>query len=113
LLVAAMAHAEAGAEPVAVAMTGGHGEWFVSRFAADAIPTGSPASLRPELAANTCPELLVAGNQARALVTARGFGRALEIWPDARAFAQLSPNALLDDPAPIYGRAPDAKASAA
>ena len=43
-LVAAMAQAEWRAErgglPLAVAMTGGHGEWFVQSFAADGLPLG-------------------------------------------------------------------------
>lgn len=108
-LVAAMVREDAGAEPIAVAMTGGHGEWFVSRYDAQGATVAEAASLRPEVAAATCTEAIVAGNQAAALVAARGFGQALEIWPDARRFASLRPDDLRDDPAPIYGRAPDAK----
>jgi tRNA threonylcarbamoyl adenosine modification protein YeaZ len=111
-LVAAMARAQEGLAPTAVAMTGGHGEWFVARFAGDGSEVLAPTSLRPDTAASGCSEELVAGNQAEALVATRGFGRALPIWPDARQFAAL-PETCLSGPSPIYGRAPDAKVSVA
>ncbi|MDE2301738.1 MAG: tRNA (adenosine(37)-N6)-threonylcarbamoyltransferase complex dimerization subunit type 1 TsaB [Sphingomonadales bacterium] len=107
-LVAAMARAARGAQPVLVAMTGGHGEWFVQPFAADGTPTAALASLRPEDAASM-PGALVAGSQAEALVTRRGAGEALAIWPDARALARLPDAALSQELAPLYGRAPDAR----
>jgi len=107
-LVAAMARAQAGADAVSVAMTGGHGEWFVQDFAADAV-TGDPASLTPAEAAARAGHRLVAGSQAEALVTARGWGEALPLLPDARCFALLPEAALMGDAGPIYGRAPDAK----
>lgn len=107
-LVATMARAERGDRPVAVAMTGGHGEWFVQGFDASGTPIGSLASLRPEAAVST-PEAFVAGSQAEALVSARGHGEALPLWPDARAFALLPDRALTGDIRPLYGRAPDAR----
>lgn len=107
-LVAAMARAERGARAVLAAMTGGHGEWFVQGFDAAGTALAPLASLRPETAAlETQP--LVAGSQAEALVARRGAGEALPIWPDARAFALLDSGALVADPAPLYGRAPDAR----
>lgn len=112
-LVAAMARRKAGDEPVAVAMIGGHGEWFVARFDAFGGSLSEPTSLRPDAAARLCDEHVVAGNQAGALVAARGFGAALEFWPDARSFALLPSGALRNDATPIYGRAPDAKVAAA
>lgn len=116
-LIAAIARADAGGDPggfpIAVATTGGHGEWFVARFAPDGTALLPPASLRPDAAASACTEDLVAGNQAAALVAARGFGRAIEALPDARRFALLHQGDLIADPAPIYGRPPDAKVSAA
>jgi tRNA threonylcarbamoyladenosine biosynthesis protein TsaB len=112
-LIAASARADEGPVPVAVAMIGGHGEWFVARYLADGAQTFAPASLRPDAAAAACDEDIVAGNQAEALVGIRGFGRALPLWPDARRFAVLSPGDLLANPAPIYGRPPDAKVSVA
>lgn len=111
-LVAAIAREREGAAPVAVAMTGGHGEWFVSRFSADGASASPPASLRPEEATAACREELVAGNQAATLVAARGFGRAVEVWPDARSFCLLPVNELLRNPSPLYGRPPDAKVAA-
>jgi tRNA threonylcarbamoyl adenosine modification protein YeaZ len=110
-LVAGMARAEVGIEPVAVAMTGGHGEWFVARYDADGVAAMPAAALRPEQATLACRERLVAGNQAAALIEGRGFGQSLPLWPDARSFAFLPSGDLQQSPTPIYGRAPDAKVS--
>ncbi|WP_313438931.1 tRNA (adenosine(37)-N6)-threonylcarbamoyltransferase complex dimerization subunit type 1 TsaB [Novosphingobium sp.] len=107
-LVAAIARDQVGPVPVGVAMTGGHGEWFVQAFAADETPGNSLASLRPDAAAEMVEDV-IAGNQAEALVAARGSGTALPIWPDARAFLLLPPEALSADIRPLYGRAPDAR----
>jgi tRNA threonylcarbamoyl adenosine modification protein YeaZ len=107
-LVAAIARDQVGTVPVGVAMTGGHGEWFVQAFAADGTAGNSLASLRPDAAAEMVEDV-IAGNQAEALVAARGSGTALPIWPDARAFPLLPPEALSADIRPLYGRAPDAR----
>lgn len=107
-LVAAMARAER-AGPVAVAMTGGHGEWFVQGFDAQGAPLRPLASLAPEAAVAATPEPLVAGSQAEALVAARGHGEALALWPDARALPLLPQAALTAEVHPLYGRAPDAR----
>lgn len=112
-LVAAMAREGHGAVPVAVVMTGGHGEWFVESFDGEGRTTRPLASLRPEAAAAALDDDLVAGSQAEALVAARGRGRALPLLPDARAFALLPPAALLPADRPLYGRAPDARLPAA
>lgn len=108
-LIAAIARAEAGAQAVGVVTTGGHGEWFTQGFGPDGRTTRAFASLRPDVAASTTPEPLVAGNQAEALVAARGHGHALPLWSDARRFPLLPHDALLDDTQPLYGRAPDAR----
>jgi tRNA threonylcarbamoyladenosine biosynthesis protein TsaB len=108
-LIAAMARAEAGAAPVAVAMTGGHGEWFVEGFDARGHSARALASLAPEAAASGASEDLVAGSQAQALVALRGWGTAHAILPDARAFALLPDEMMLGRLDPIYGRGPDAK----
>jgi tRNA threonylcarbamoyl adenosine modification protein YeaZ len=108
-LVGAMALTKGKDEPVAVAMTGGHGEWFVQGFAADGAPLRPATSLTPAEAVAACPERLVAGSQAEALISARGSGEALALWPDARAFPLLSAAALTADVHPLYGRAPDAR----
>ena len=107
-LVAAMARNRRGEQPVTAAMTGGHGEWFVQTFAANGAPMGAIASLTPQAAAQQSVAL-VAGTQAEALVGLRGSGEALAILPDARDFGLLGRAALQSDPAPLYGRAPDAK----
>jgi tRNA threonylcarbamoyladenosine biosynthesis protein TsaB len=109
-LLAAMAAAERPGEAVEVALTGGHGEWFVQPFAA---AIGEPAaplrSLDPAAAAQAATANLVVGSQAEALVAARGWGEARALWPDARRFLLLGPAALRRDPPPAYGRAPDAR----
>lgn len=107
-LIAAMARAERGALGVRVAMTGGHGEWFINDFAEDGAAQGEVASLPPAAAAEGGPAL-VAGSQAEALVAARGSGEALPIWSDARRFNLLPAAALRTEVEPLYGRAPDAK----
>jgi tRNA threonylcarbamoyladenosine biosynthesis protein TsaB len=108
-LVAAMAREQAGARRVSVAMTGGHGEWFVQEFGSDGLPVAALASLSPDQAVNSCGSELVAGTQAEALVGLRGSGRALALLPDARQF-QLLPEALVTaELTPLYGRPPDAR----
>ena len=108
-LIAAQARAEAGDQPVTVATTGGHGEWFVQEFGADGMPASALASLRPEAAAAAAQAELVCGSQAEALVAARGSGQALPLWSDARAFGLLPAALLSAGTEPLYGRAPDAK----
>lgn len=108
-LIAAQAREQAGDQPVTVATTGGHGEWFVQEFGADGLPASALASLRPEAAAATAQAELVCGSQANALVAARGWGRALPLWSDARSFALLPAALLGAGTDPLYGRAPDAR----
>lgn len=95
--------------PVSVAMTGGHGEWFLQNFDADGTPRAALASLPPQAATVAAAANLVAGSQAEALVAARASGEALALWPDARALPLLPPRALTAEVHPLYGRAPDAK----
>ena len=108
-LVAAMARASTGPQPVSVAMTGGHGEWFVQDFSADGAPLAPLMSLRPADAAQAASAQCVAGSQAEALIALRGHGAAISILPDARQFPLLDETALVAEPAPLYGRPPDAK----
>lgn len=107
-LIAAMAREQHGSVPVTVAMTGGHGEWFVQGYAEDGTTIQPLASLPPAAAAQQGTEL-VAGSQAEALVKARGFGEAVALWPDARSFRLLPETALIAEIHPLYGRAPDAR----
>lgn len=108
-LVAAMARADAGAQDIGVAMTGGHGEWFVSRFDADGTMILPPQSLPPARAAELVDAEHVAGSQAEALVALRGHGRALALLPDARQLPLLSDAAFTTSVHLDYGRAPDAR----
>ena len=108
-LVAAMARDEAGDVPVDVAMTGGHGEWFVASFDDEGTETHALHSLPPAEAASQPGAALVAGSQAEALVERRGRGTALSLLPDARRFPLLPHAALTSEAAPLYGRGPDAK----
>ncbi len=114
LVAAARFAADPALRECAVALTGGHGELFVQRFAAPPFrATGDLVSLPPVEAARFAPETVVAGSGAMALVEARGNGEAIEILPDA-ASAGLLPAAFTTLPArPIYGRPPDAKPKAA
>lgn len=108
-LVAAQTRQQCGPRPVAVCMTGGHGQWFCQTFDANGLPSDELASLEPAAAIAACDCELVAGSQAEALVSARGRGTALPIWPDARAFPQLPAQLLEPAVRPLYGRAPDAR----
>lgn len=111
-ILAAQARADHPCQPLAVVNTGGHGEWFVQRFAADGTPLDTVRSLKPDAAVSEIGEDLVVGSQAEALVARRGQGTALALSPDARRFADLPEAALITDVHPIYGRAPDAKPAA-
>ena len=107
-LVAAMAR-DSSAGRVTVAMTGGHGEWFVETFDEQGNSSAPLASLKPEDAVDAAVAGTAAGSQAQALVARRGSGQALTIWPDARSFNLLPAHAMTGSPVPIYGRAPDAR----
>ena len=108
-LVAAMARDQAGDVPVSVAMSGGHGEWFLSEFGTNGAMLAAPHSLSPEAAAASARADLVAGSQAEALVTARGTGHAAAILPDARQLLLLHPEVFSGSVHLAYGRAPDAR----
>jgi tRNA threonylcarbamoyl adenosine modification protein YeaZ len=103
-----------GEGPIAVALTGGHGELFVQQFDRTPLaPVGAVASLSPAAAAAAIEASLVVGSGASALVAARGHGQAVEALPSA-ANAILLPHALRVLAArPIYARAPDARPKAA
>jgi tRNA threonylcarbamoyl adenosine modification protein YeaZ len=108
-LVAAMARVRY-AEPVTVCMSGGHGEWFIQDFGADGLPAQTLASVKPDDAIRYGDCRVIAGSQAKARAMQDGIGHeALDILPDARAFALLPADLLTADLAPIYGRPPDAR----
>lgn len=109
-LVAAMALATRPDAPgLDVAMTAGHGEYFVQTFDARGEPVAPAASLTPDTAAAACVNALVAGSMAQALVALRGTGTALTLHPDARAALLLAPPARQLPADPVYGREADAR----
>lgn len=94
---------------VTVCMNGGHGEWFVQNFGADALPQGEFRSLTPQAAKNACQHCVIAGNRAVQLAElCDDEKRALDLLPDASMAYLLHETSLTKDLAPIYGRAPDA-----
>ena len=101
---------------VSVAMTGGHGQWFVQDFDADGLPQAPFAAASPDEALQGWNHAIVAGNKARALADHQSQagidieGRVvIDALPDARHALALPPSLLTDALAPIYGRAPDAQ----
>jgi tRNA threonylcarbamoyl adenosine modification protein YeaZ len=102
--------AASGAEHVAVALQGGHGEIFVQSYGHDPLaPLDALRSLPPAEAAVVISAPVVIGSGAAALVAARGSGQAIEALPRA-SDVRLLPHALRSlAPRPIYGRPPDAK----
>jgi tRNA threonylcarbamoyl adenosine modification protein YeaZ len=95
---------------VGVALQGGHGELFVQSFRHDPLaPVDDLRSLVPAEAAAVVGAELVAGSGAEALVTARGYGRAIHALPEAGSARLLPPELRMLPPRPIYGRAPDAR----
>ena len=101
-LIAAEGRRLSGASACAVAVDGGHGEWFVEEAPLAA------HSAAPARAAALVTLPVVAGARAADLVALRGSGTAVAADADARGFFGLSPEAMLDDARPQYGRAPDA-----
>jgi tRNA threonylcarbamoyladenosine biosynthesis protein TsaB len=98
---------------IAAAMTGGHGELFVQQFDEALRPVTEILNLAPEDAARKIDSRTVAGPGAETLVTARGQGASIAAWPSA-SFALALPKTLRSLPAaPVYARAPDARASSA
>ena len=103
-----------GQGPIAVAVSAGHGELFVAEFNRPGLVITKPAAtLTPPDAAKFVEPVMVVGSGAEALVTARGFGEALNLLSSAADVMKL-PLALRSlAPSPLYGRAPDARPLAA
>lgn len=96
--------------PVTVCMNGGHGEWFVQNFDSALRPQDEARSLSPDAAREAARHKAIAGNRAQELADMLGpDALALDLLPSAQHFSLLNPWHLVDDLAPIYGRAPDAK----
>jgi tRNA threonylcarbamoyladenosine biosynthesis protein TsaB len=107
--LALIAAQEEGDDAVGVAMTGGHGELFVQRFARAPLRPLSPVvSLPPTAAAAQVVEDVVLGSGAASLVGARGTGEARDRLPVAAEAWRLPQDLAALPPTPLYGRAPDA-----
>lgn len=94
--------------PVAVAVSGGHGELFVQLFDKGR-PTSELANLSPAAAAAATSAKLVVGSGAGALVEARGWGEAREMLPSAADSMKLPTDQRSLPAKPVYARAPDAR----
>ncbi len=107
-LIAARAARDHDEGPVAVTITGGHGELFWQMFEADGRSAITAIASTPiDTLASQIDATRFYGSGAQALVTAKGSGAAVTLYPDARDYpliATLPPLA----PSPIYGRGADA-----
>ncbi|MGE4321687.1 MAG: tRNA (adenosine(37)-N6)-threonylcarbamoyltransferase complex dimerization subunit type 1 TsaB [Sphingobium sp.] len=107
-LIAAMAARDHDGGPVAVTITGGHGELFWQCFTADGLePLTSLASTPISTLAQRLDIDTIYGTGAEALVTARGHGTAVNLYPDAVCHTLIADIPPLP-PTPIYGRDADA-----
>ncbi len=94
---------------VTVCMNGGHGEYFIQNFAADASAEDEVRSLPPDEAAKAARHHVIVGSKAQALADLLDDGRlALDLLPDAGYAHLLHETRLRRDLTPIYGRGPDA-----
>lgn len=108
-LIAAAALAEDDAAEVAVVTEGGHGEVFMQAFAAPFRALGEVQSLRPDAALAALGKRRVLGSGTRWLADIDPDVPVSEAWPDAANALLLPAEYRTLPPAPLYGRAPDAK----
>ena len=107
-LIAAKAAQDHAGGPIVVTINGGHGELFWQMFdssglvAATAIASTPVATLAAQIDSAT-----FYGTGAEALITARGHGAAVNLYPDAADFPLIAALPALP-PSPIYGRGADA-----
>lgn len=108
-LIAARAAITHEDESLAVTITGGHGELFWQSFSADGVaPLTAPASTPIAALADRLGQSLLFGTGAEALVTARGHGTAICLYPDAADYPLIATRPALP-PSPIYCRSADAR----
>jgi len=107
-LIAATAAAHHPGGPIAVTITGGHGELFWQCFESDGLTPRTAIASTPiaDLAQDIEADSFY-GTGAEALVTARGAGAAVALYPDAADYALIAGLPPLP-PSPIYGRGADA-----
>lgn len=108
-LIAARAARDQDGGPIAVTITGGHGELFWQCFEADGLTaTTQPASAPIAALATMIDHPVIYGTGAEALVTARGHGTAVSLYPDSADYPLIAALPSLP-PSPIYCRDADAK----
>jgi len=108
-LIAACAARDHEGGPIAVTITGGHGELFWQCFAPDTLqPLTQPVSTPIAALAQQLDAANIYGTGAEALVTARGHGTAITLYPHATDYPLIQSLPPLP-PTPIYGRGADAK----
>lgn len=96
-------------ESLAVTITGGHGELFWQAFSTDGLaPLGPPASTPIAELAKQLTQPTLYGTGAEALVTARGHGMAVSLYPDAADYPLVAGLPPLP-PSPLYCRGADAR----
>jgi tRNA threonylcarbamoyl adenosine modification protein YeaZ len=106
--VAAIARTQAGAVPVDVVMTGGHGEYFFQPFDNVGKVIAELRSMPPEMVAREARAEIIAGDIAEKFANLGGSGQPLSLVPDARHWPLISDHTPVL-PSPHYGRGPDAK----
>ncbi|WP_294355439.1 tRNA (adenosine(37)-N6)-threonylcarbamoyltransferase complex dimerization subunit type 1 TsaB [uncultured Sphingomonas sp.] len=108
-LIAAAALAKGDLSELAVVTEGGHGEVFMQAFAAPFHALDEVQSLRPEAALDALQGRRAIGSGTRWLADLNPAFEIAEAWPDAADALLLPPAFRALPPAPLYGRAPDAK----
>lgn len=112
LIAAKAARQHPGAGPITVTITGGHGELFWQCFTADGLTETGPITSTPiATLAEQIDVATVYGTGAEALITARGHGTAVTLYPDAADHPLIATLPALP-PVPIYGRGADARTMA-
>ncbi len=94
--------------PHAVAVPGGHGEFFLQRFAPDAQAVSSPVAMLPEDARAYCAGCAIISTDADVAAALDPVGHSILLEADARHALLLQPEQLFPDGAPAYVRPPDA-----
>ncbi len=108
-LIAAMAARQHDGGPIAVTITGGHGELFWQCFEPDGLTAlTQPASTPIATLATLLDHPTIYGTGAEALVTARGQGAAVTLYPDSADYPLIAGVPSLS-PSPIYCRDADAR----
>ena len=112
-LIAAKAALNHDGGPIAVTITGGHGELFWQCFEQDGLTAlTAPASTPIATLAAQMDQPIIYGTGAEALVTARGHGLAINLYPDSVDYPLIA-NLPALTPSPIYCRDADARPMAA